>query len=175
MKKSLKPLLLVVGISLAIALFWQKVPFIRDAVHTVLDPSAGKLLDWNVDLGMLIFAAIISLVITLAQKYLTDQQTLRDIKKEQKILQEEMKKYKDHPEKLLELQKKQLEFIPRTFDITMRPAIYTSVPIILFFRWFNDYFAANPVKVFGVLSWFWAYLIFNIILTSIFRKVFDVA
>lgn len=175
MKKSLKPLLLVVVISLAIALFWDRVPAIQQAVHAVLDPSAGKLLDWNVTIGMLLFTLIISLIITLAQKYLTDQATLREIKKEQKLLQEEMKKYKAHPEKLMELQKKQLEFIPRTFDITMRPAIYTSVPIILFFRWFHDYFTATPVEIFGFLSWFWAYLIFSIIFTTILRKVFNVA
>ncbi|MFH1290439.1 MAG: EMC3/TMCO1 family protein, partial [Nanoarchaeota archaeon] len=109
------------------------------------------------------------------QKYTTDQDLLRQIKKEQKLLQGEMKKYKEHPDKLLEMQKKQLQFIPKTFEITMRPIMYTSIPIILFFRWFNDYFAANPIKIFGFLGWFWAYFIFSIIFTTVFRKVFNVA
>jgi uncharacterized membrane protein (DUF106 family) len=175
MNKSIRTLFFVLLISFAIALFWNKVPIISQSVHFVLDPTAGRLLNWNASFGIVLVAAIISLFITLIQKYTTDQETLRQIKKEQKLLQEEMKKYKDHPEKLIELQKKQFEFIPRTFEITMRPIIYTTVPIILFFRWFNDYFALSPMKIFGFLSWFWAYIIASIIFSSIFRKVFNVA
>jgi uncharacterized membrane protein (DUF106 family) len=172
---SMKILFIVVGISLAIALFWNSVPIIKETVHTILNPTAGKLLDWNPNVGIALFALVISLFIILIQKYTTDQDMLRQIKKEQKLLQEEMKKFKDNPEKIMELQKKQFQFIPRTFDLTLRPMMYTSVPIILFFRWFNDYFAANPIKIFGFLGWFWAYIIFSILFTSIFRKVFNVA
>ncbi|MBU0760406.1 MAG: DUF106 domain-containing protein [Nanoarchaeota archaeon] len=175
MNKSMRSLFLVVAVSMAIAMFWNKVPAISQSVHLILDPTGGKLLNWSANVGILLFAAAISLFITLIQKYTTDQETLRQIKKEQKILQEEIKKYKDHPEKMMELQKKQLQFIPRTFEITLRPIMYTSIPIILFFRWFNDYFTANPIKIFGLLSWFWAYIIFSMIFTTIFRKVFNVA
>jgi len=175
MNKSLRPLILVVLISFGIAMFWNQVPIIKQTVHSALDPTAGRMLDWNANIGMLAFSAIISLFIMIIQKYTTDQDTLRQIKKEQKVLQEEMKKYKDDPGKLMELQKKQLQFIPKTFEITLRPVMYTSVPIILFFRWFNDYFVVNPVKIFGILSWFWAYLIFSIVFSSIFRKLFKVA
>lgn len=175
MNKSIKALFIVMVISLGIAFFWGRVPIIRDTVHAVLDPSAGVLLERNVDLGILAFAAVISLFITIIQKYTTDQETLREIKKEQKILQQEMKNYKDHPEKLMELQKKQLASIPKTFEITLRPIMYTSIPIIIFFRWFSDYFADNPVKIFGVLNWFLAYIILSMIFTTVFRKVFKVA
>ncbi len=174
MNKSIRTLLLVMAISLAIAFFWDKLPFISQSVHSLLDPTAGSLLDKNANLGMVLFAGIIGLFIILIQKYTTDQDTLRQIKKEQKILQEEMKKYKDNPEKLMELQKKQFEFLPRTMEITMRPLMYTSIPIILFFRWFNDYFTSADVKVFGI-SWFWAYIILSLIFTTIFRKAFNVA
>ncbi|MEI6731856.1 MAG: EMC3/TMCO1 family protein, partial [archaeon] len=132
------------------------------------------LLQYSVNIGMLVIAGIITLLITLVQKYTTDQALLKQMKVEQKILSEEMKKYKDHPEKVMELQKKQLEFLPKTMEVTTRPLIFTSVPIILFFRWFNDYFATNPQHVFG-LGWIWAYLIISIIFSIIFRKVFDVA
>jgi len=175
MASSKRTLIIVVLISLAIALMWNRAPIISDTVHLALDPSAGKLLDWNVTLGIVVFSAMISFFIIIIQKYTTDQDTLRAIKKEQKILQAEMKKYKEHPEKLMALQKKQLAFIPQTFEITMRPLMYTSIPIILFFRWFSDYFAANPVKVFGVLNWFLAYIILSIIFTQVFRKTFNVA
>ena len=175
MNKSMKTLFLVVVISMAIALFWNKVPIIKESVHAVLNPTVGKLLDWSANIGIAIISAIIGLFMTIIQKYTTDQETLRQIKKEQKILQAEMKNYKDQPEKMLEMQKKQFQFIPRTFEITLRPIMYTSIPIIILFRWFNDYFAINAVKVFGFLGWLWAYIILSMIFTTIFRKVFNVA
>ncbi|MFH1787607.1 MAG: EMC3/TMCO1 family protein [archaeon] len=172
---SFKPIILIMFASLAIAFFWDSASFIKDGVHSILDPSAGVLLNWDVTWGMLILVFIISLITTLVQKYATDQKTLRELKKEQKILQDEMKKYKDHPEKMIELQKKQFEFIPKTMKLSMRALVYTGIPFILFFRWFMDFFTVmgNP-KFFGFLSWFWFYLIFSIIFSSILRKMMKV-
>ncbi|MFH1425284.1 MAG: EMC3/TMCO1 family protein [archaeon] len=174
MGSAFKGLFIVMIVSFAIATFWNKVPIIKDTIHLILDPSAGHLLTWNATFGMILFSIIIALFLTLIQKYTTDQETLRELKKEQKLLQEEMKKYKEHPEKLMELQKKQFAIIPKTMEITMRPIMYTSIPIILFFRWFNDYFADFPTKILG-MHWLLTYIIFSMIFTTIFRKVFNVA
>ena len=181
MNKGTRVLLGVLAISMLIGFFWNSMPFVKETIHLILDPSAGKLLNWNINLGMIIITFIISFILSLFQKYTIDQETLRTLKKEQKLLQEEMKKYKDNPEKLMEFQKKQLEFIPKTFDLTMRPLLYTAIPIILFFRWFSDYFTAlsSPLKILGFFStsgsWIWAYLILSIIFSSIFRKVLKLA
>src|SRR3989344_2944126 len=170
MKKGMHGLLIVLAISFIIAYYWDKIPIIRDSVSAVFDPTLGALLNWNLYIGFLIIVGLTSLLLTLSQKYLTDQETLREIKKEQKYLQGEMKKYKDQPEKLLEFQKKQLEFFPKTFELTMKPLIYTSIPIILLFRWFGD--ILHPV--FG--GWWIAYfLLGSLIFSAIFRKVLDVA
>ncbi|MBS3080929.1 DUF106 domain-containing protein [Candidatus Pacearchaeota archaeon] len=161
---------IIMLISLYIASKWNSLPFIKNSVNAVLNPSFGALLEWNLYIGFIVVIAFTSLVLTLSQKYLSDQDQLREIKKEQKILQEEMKKYKENPEKLLELQKKQLEFIPQTFNITLKPLIYTSIPIILLFRWFSDYF--HPI--FGNW-WILYYMIGALVFSSIFRKLFNVA
>lgn len=167
---------LALFISLIIASLWNSIPFIKNIVHVVLNPTAGALLGWNLTLGMVVVVLFITLITTFAQKYGTDQETLKEMKKEQKILQEEMKKFRDHPEKLMELQKKQFEFIPKTFRLTMRPIIYTAIPLILFFRWFMDYFSVIPdFRFFGFFSWFWFYLIGSIIFSSILRKILKVA
>jgi uncharacterized membrane protein (DUF106 family) len=173
---SFKPIVFVMIASMAIALFWDKIPFIKDSVHAILDPSAGFLLNWNATFGMIIIIGIISLFTTLVQKYATDQKALKELRKEQKILQEEMKKYKEHPEKMAELSKKQFAFLPKTFKLTSRAMMFTGIPFILFFRWFNDFFSAFEVEpVFlGFLSWFWFYLIFTMVFSTILRKVFKV-
>ncbi len=174
---SFKSIFIVMAASLAIAFFWNSIPAIKNTVHSVLDPSAGAMLDGNLIWGMIFIIFIIGLFMTLIQKYATDQETLKELKKEQKILQEEMKKYKDDPAKVMELQKKSFEFLPKTMKLSMRAMMYTGVPLILFFRWFMDYFS-NPAlesfRFFGFLSWFWFYLIGSLIFSSILRKVLKV-
>ncbi len=173
---SYKPLIFVMILSLFIAAFWDSFPVLKNSVHFLLDPTAGVLLNLNPTIGLSIIVFIISLFTVIIQKYATDQETLKELRKEQKIIQEEMKKYKDHPEKLMELQKKQFEFLPRTMKLTMRPIIYTGIPFILFFRWFNDFFTTmQDVKFFGITgSWFITYLVLSILFTSILKKVLKV-
>lgn len=177
---SFKIMMIVMVLSLIIAGMWDKIAFLKEIIHSVLDPTAGFLLNWDLTFGMLIIVFVISLITTLVQKYATDQDALKELKAEQKILQEEMKKYKDHPEKVMELQKKQFEFIPKTMKLSTRAMAYTSIPFILFFRWFNDYFAAveeatgMPVRFFGFFGWFIFYFITTIIFSSILKKKMDV-
>jgi len=164
---------LILLLSFGVAALWNNIPFVKTAVHTVLDPSAGVLLDWNATWGMVVITLIITLITTILQKYLTDQDTLKTIKEEQKLVQEELKLAKDNPEKTMALSGKSMELMMKAMPITMRPAMYTIIPFVLFFRWFNDYFIASSAKVMG-MSWFWAYLIFSIVFSSIFRKILKV-
>jgi uncharacterized membrane protein (DUF106 family) len=169
------PMIIVTVASLIIASCWDNIPAIKNLVHTIFDPTAGWLLNLEMTTGMIAIVFIITLITTLVQKYTTDQKALKELREEQKLLQEEMKKYENHPEKLAELSKKQFSFIPKTFKLTSRYVLFTGIPFILFFRWFNDYFttAGNP-QFFGFLSWFWFYFIFTMIFSSILRKVLKV-
>ena len=171
---SFRGIFIVMTITLLIAMFWDSVSFIKDSAHAILDPTLGVLLAWNLILGMLGVIFVISLMMTLVQKYATDQKTMRELKKEQKALQEEMKKYKDSPEKVAELSKKQFEAIPRMMKLSMRPIIYTAIPIVLLFRWFTDFFAVlDSAKILG-MHWLLFYLIASLVFSSILRKIFKV-
>jgi len=173
---SFKPIIIVMLVSLIIAGLWDKVPVIKNFIHAILDPSAGALLLWNVSWGMTIIILIITLLMTLVQKYATDQKSLKELKKEQKELQKQMKEFKEHPEKLMELQKKQMKLMPKQMKLSMRAIAYTGVPLILFFRWFQDFFATlGKVKFFGIIgSWFVFYLIVAMVFGAIIRKYLKV-
>ncbi len=163
--------------SIAIASLWDKVQIISESIHYIFDPTIGKLLDWNLTIGMTLLVIIITIIMTLVQKYGTDQEKLKSLKEEQKIMNEEMKKFKDNPQKVLELQKKQFEFLPIMMKHSMRPIVYTGIPLILLFRWFMDYFSSVSLegfKFFGFFSWFWYYLVASIIFSIIIRKIFNV-
>lgn len=173
---SFKPIIIIMLISMAIAFLWDKVSFIKNGIHAVLDPSAGALLLWNPSWGMLIIVFIITLITTIIQKYATDQKTLKELKKEGKEIQKQMKEFKEHPEKMMELQKKQMKLFPKQMKLSMRAIAYTGIPLILFFRWFYDFFATlDDVVFFGIFKrWFVFYLVIALIVGSILRKILKV-
>jgi len=174
------PMIIVMMVSLLIAYLWDKIPVIQNSVHAILDPTAGVAMDWNLNVGMLIVVFVITILTTVAQKYLTDQKTLKALKKEGKEIQKKMKELKHDPKKSMELQKEQFKLFPKQMKLSMRALVYTGVPFILFFRWFGDYFAkaeelaGEPVRLWLGMSWFLFYLLGAIIIGMILRKQMDV-
>lgn len=172
---SFTPIIIVMFATILIALFWDKLGFVKNWVSTILNPTAGVLLSWNLTIGMLIIVAFLSLLITVIQKYATDQKTLREMKEEQKKLNEEAKKFRDNPEKMIEIQKESMKFMVPMMKLSMRALVFTGIPFILFFRWFNDFFAAmGDPRFLGFLNWLFFYIIFSIIFSTIFRKILKV-
>lgn len=171
-------ILLAMLVSMLIASAWQSVAAIKNTAHLILDPTLGRLLNFNVTIGMFILVFLLTLLMSLIQKYTTDQAELKRIKDEQKKIQEEMKKHRDNQPKIMELNQKQMEHMSNMFKISMSSFVYTAIPIVLLFRWFGDYFAQPMLigfKFLGLLSWFWFYLIFSIIFSSLIRKMLKVA
>ncbi len=172
--KGMKIMFFVIILGLGVAFFWDNVPAIRGRVHGALNPSLGRLLDWNVTIGLILITGVLNYLTTLLHKHTTDQDLLKQIKEEQKLVQEQMKLYKTNPDKSLELSKKSAELAMKTMPITMRPVIYTTIPFILLIRWFGDYFKEKPVEIFGFMSGIWAYIVFFVLWSMIFRKIMKV-
>jgi uncharacterized membrane protein (DUF106 family) len=92
-----------------------------------------------------------------------------------------MEKYKDNPKKIAEIQKNQLKELPenmkKMFLLSGRSIIWTGIPMVLFFKWFMDYFSSieEGFKFFGFMNWFVFYLVFFMIFSSILRKKLNIA
>jgi len=179
---SWKPFIIVMVLSMVVFFFWenQNFSFIKEGVHAVFDPSIGSLLKWNLTFGMIVIGAIISLFTTLAQKYCTDQDTIKELKKEQKLLQKKANEFKHHPEKMMEIQKEMMPLGMKISKLSMRAVMFTGIPFVLFFRWFRDFFGTlgecgffcNNYWVFP--GWILFYFIAVIIFGSILRKLLKV-
>jgi uncharacterized membrane protein (DUF106 family) len=167
-------------LTMIIAFNWEKWDWLRNAIHVALDPSIGALLDWNLTIGMIIVIFLISVITVVLQKYTTNQEELKKIKKIQKELQKKSNENKHDPKKSMEIQKEMMDLMPKQMKLGMRTIVYTGIPFVLLFKWFYDYFATleaatgAPVRFFGFLGWFWFYLIFTMIFSSILKKKFDV-
>ncbi len=172
---SFTPVIIVLLFSMLIVFLWDQVEVIKNSVNAILNPTAGALLSWNLTYGMILIVLVLSLFMTLVQKYATDQKTLKEMKEEQKRLNEEAKKVRDNQQKMMELQKESMKFAVPMMKLSMRAVAFTGIPFLLFLRWFSDFFAVlGDFRFFGFLSWFWFYLIFSIIFSSIFRKILKV-
>lgn len=173
---SFKLIMLIMIFSLILAALWNSLPWLKDAIHYLLDPTAGALINWNLSLGMLVVVFLIAVLTTVIQKYTTDQEALKELKKEQKQVQEQLKKLERGSKEHQELTMKSFSSMAPMMKLSMRSFVYTGVPFILFFRWFSDFFTkiGDPI-FFGIFNWFWFYLIFSIIFSSILRKWWDVA
>ncbi len=113
-----------------------------------------------------IFSVIVTLVSTLVQKWLTNQEHLKNLKKRQKEIQKELKGCEDG--KLMkELNAEMLQLTGTMFKSSMKPMFVTIIPFLLLFWWLKSIY----VPVMGN-SWIWWYIGYSVVASIILRKVF---
>lgn len=146
----------------------------------VLDGIFNPTLGWVLDTlpspwGLLALSILLTLLMTLAYKYFTDQNLMKSLKEEMKAMQGEVKGMKDQPDKMMAKQKdlmdKNLKYMKQSF----KPMLITFLPMIVIFGWLKGYYTlkGNPDILFG-LSWLWAYIIFSVVMSFALRKLFKV-
>lgn len=114
---------------------------IMDAVDSLLYPLIA--VDPNPEnpiLALFIVAFIVSVVITIANKLLVNQEEMNEIRQEMKEFQNELKEAQQSGDskKLAKLQAQQSEFMQKQSKMmtnSFKPAIITMVPILLVFWW----------------------------------------
>lgn len=135
----------------------------------------GPIMNLPEPFGLLVISFLLTAVMTLVYKFMTDQKMMKELKDELKLLQKEMKELKDNPTKMMEVQKKAMEKNMKYMMHSMKPTIITFLPIIVIFSWLRNYYTAigNP-KIFFGLSWIWTYIIFSFALGLLLRKLLKV-
>lgn len=138
--------------------------------------TLGHVLGLPDPFGLMLVSFILTLLMTLAYKFFTDQKVMKTLKEEMKEMQKGLKDTTQTVEKKMSLQKdmmaKNLEYMKHS----MKPMLITFLPIIVIFGWLRNYYTltlGNP-KIFFGLTWLWAYLIFSIIFSILIRKILKV-
>ena len=129
--------------------------------------------NWNPLVSLLIFSLIVTLLSTLAYKFLTNQKEMKEAKEELKKMQSEMKLVKDDPSQMLEKQKQMWEKNLVLMKNSFKPVIYTFIPFLLVFFLLRESFEPLGKIAFG-LSWFWIYLISSLVFNILLRKILKV-
>ncbi len=113
--------------------------------EAIVDPILSPLLKLNPLLGIAIISFILTLLITLIHKFVTNQEVMKGLKKDMKDHQDEMKKHRDDPKKVMEIQKKVMEKNMEFMKHSFKPMIFTFIPIIIIFGWLNANMAYYPI------------------------------
>ena len=120
-------------------------------------------------ISIAIFSVVVTLVSTLAQKWLTNQEHLKSLKKRQKEIQKELKGCKD--DKIMkELNLEMMKIVGVMFKSSMKPMFVTIVPFLLLFMWLRGIY--SPVMG---SSWIWYYIGYSVVASIVLRKVFKLA
>ena len=118
--------------------------------------------------SILVLSFVITLFITIVTHFMTDREMMRGIKEKQKSLREEMKKHKDNPQKMMELNKQMMEDFPKQMKQSLKISLVTLVPLLLLWNWLRGILATTSIAH----SWIWWYIISSFIFSFILRKVF---
>jgi uncharacterized membrane protein (DUF106 family) len=127
----------------------------------------------NPKLSIIFISFTVTLIITLINKFFTNQERIKEIKKRQKEIQEKIKEHtkRNEKDKILELQKEILDGSMELFKHSLKPLIISLIPILLIFWWIKDVYSTTTIAK----SWIWYYIVSAIIFSIILRKILDVA
>lgn len=143
---------------------------VYEALNTIFNPIlAMDPNPANPALTVLIIAFIVSLITTIANKYLVDQDEMNEIQERNKAFQQELRdaQKRGDGKKIAELQAKQTEMMQdqsKMMTNSFKPMIVTFVPIILIFFWMRTSAISGlvvtlPPAVYWVtLTPFWHFL-----------------
>ena len=124
----------------------------------------------HLHVSIIFWGVVVTLISTLVTKWLTDQEALKALKERQKELSAEMKKHKDNPKLMEEMQMEVLKITGSMMKSQFKPMFITFIPFILLFTWLRSVY--TPIMGF---SWFWWYLGASIVFGMGFRKLFRLA
>lgn len=115
------------------------------AFFAFLDPVLNVAFGWLLPLppfwSILILSFILSLLIALIYKFTTNQSVMKDLKTEIKTMQQEMKLLKNDPSKMMEVNRKMFEVNGKYMSHSLKPMLFTFLPVILIFGWLNGHLA----------------------------------
>lgn len=144
----------------------------------VLDSFFNSIFGWSINIdplfGLFIIALILTLLITIVYKLMTDQNMMKELKEELKGIRKEMKGSSQDPDRIKELNKLSMEKSLKQMKHSMKPTIITMLPLLLAYAWIRNVYKDISVSFLGIHSPIWIYIIMSIVLSFVLRKILKV-
>ena len=133
--------------------------------------------------SMAFITLIITIIITVVYKYLSNQHEVKTAKEETKVLQQELKKHKDNPAKMMEINQEIMKRSATLMRNSFKPTLITLIPLLIIFGWLSKTFKDKgnfihwgfSVPIFGDgWGWLGTYILFSVIFSILIRKIMKV-
>jgi uncharacterized membrane protein (DUF106 family) len=112
----------------------------------LLDPVLNPMLKLGPMWALILVSFLLTLIVTLIYKFVTNQELLGKLKKDLKKLQKDMKELKDHPQKMMKKQKemwaKNMEYMRHS---SFKSMLFTIIPVLIVFGWLSAHLAYEPL------------------------------
>ncbi|MGM5484470.1 MAG: EMC3/TMCO1 family protein [Nanobdellota archaeon] len=116
------------------------------SVGSFMDPVFEPLLSLDPFLVIIISSFFLALLITFIYKWMTDQEEMKELKKQTKEYQKKMKKLmKEDPEKMKKVQQEAMKVNSKYMTKSMRPTLVTFIPVIIILGWIQGNLAYEPI------------------------------
>jgi len=119
-------------------------------------------------LSISFFSFLATLIITLATKYFTDQNKIRELKEIQKVCQIKLKDNKGNLEAQSKIQKEIWECSMELMKHSFKPMLIVFIPLILIFGWLRGVYTEI------LPGWLWWYIGVGIASSIFLRKLLKV-
>ena len=111
----------------------------------IFNPVLLPILKLNVFWGLIIITFVVSLIITLAYKYFTNQNEMKRLKEQQKEYQQKMKTLRDKPDEMMKVQKEAMKLNLEYMKHSFKPTLITMLPLLLVFAWMSGHLSFEPI------------------------------
>ncbi len=92
-----------------------------------------------------LIALVVTVIVTFAYKWLTDQKRMKKLRDDLNDYQKEMRDTKDI-KKLSTIQKKAFEANLEYMKHSFKPTLWTMLPVLIIFIWLNSFIAYEPIN-----------------------------
>ena len=113
--------------------------------EAIFNPIFGPLLSLEPIYFVLIMSFLLSVLITVVYKFMTNQTLMKELKDKLKDYQKQMKEHRSDTKKLLELQKSAMDVNMQYMLQSFKPTLVTFIPVILIFGWLSQVIAFQPI------------------------------
>ncbi|MBI2662495.1 DUF106 domain-containing protein [Candidatus Woesearchaeota archaeon] len=111
----------------------------------IFNPVMLPILNFNPFLGIVILALIITLIVTLAYKFFSNQDEMKRLKDKQKEFQDKIKLMRDKPEEMMKMQKEAMTTNFEYMKHSIKPTLITMIPILIIFAWMTGHLSYEPI------------------------------
>jgi uncharacterized membrane protein (DUF106 family) len=119
-------------------------------------------------MSIIVIALLVAIFTTTVRYYMIDKGKMKVIRARQKELRKDLKKFRDNPEKMMEINKQLMEDMPEQMKQSFKPMIITLIPLLILFKWLWSAYELTSLSG----TWLWWYIGSSIIFSIFLSKAY---